>query len=94
MKRPRFDFCFFAFYFLITVYQVRSIYSSMAGSSHACQWFVLFGITAVCVWRLCVFVFLPQDLKNKEKAERNAREQVAEAQHASVKDEIAKQVGC
>lgn len=34
-----------------------------------------------------------QDLKNKEKAERDARTQVAEAQHTSIKDEIAKQVG-
>lgn len=42
---------------------------------------------------LFFFGFLLQDLKNKEKAERNARVQVAEAQHASVKDEIAKQVG-
>ncbi|CAM9382184.1 unnamed protein product, partial [Ectocarpus fasciculatus] len=32
-----------------------------------------------------------QDLKNKEKAERNARTQIAEAQHTSIKDEIAKQ---
>lgn len=40
------------------------------------------------------FVFsLPQDLKNKEKAERDARTQVAEAQHTNIKDEIAKQVG-
>lgn len=34
-----------------------------------------------------------QELKNKEKAERDARNQVAEAQHTSIKDEIAKQVG-
>lgn len=38
-------------------------------------------------------LFLPQDLKNKEKAERDARTQVAEAQHTNIKDEIAKQVG-
>lgn len=36
---------------------------------------------------------LPQELKNKEKAERDARTQVAEAQHTNIKDEIAKQVG-
>lgn len=33
-----------------------------------------------------------QELKQKEKAERNARMQVEEAQHNSIKDEIAKQV--
>lgn len=42
---------------------------------------------------VAVFFYLPQDLKNKEKAERDARTQVAEAQHTNIKDEIAKQVG-
>lgn len=33
-------------------------------------------------------------MKQREKAERNARNQVAEAQQKSIKDEIAKQVQC
>lgn len=41
-----------------------------------------------------IFFVFPQELKQKEKAERNARIQVAEDQQNSIKDEIAKQVHC